>query len=148
MTTERGNAKYEAYIRQLIDSWTKALHAKDVDKLMSHYAPGIVLFDLAPPLRYVGADAYRRNWEEWLPTFLGPVGYDIRDLKIAAGDEVAFSHSINRISGTRTNGEQTDVWIRATMGFHKIDGKWMITHEHISVPYDMENFKALLDLKP
>jgi uncharacterized protein (TIGR02246 family) len=141
-------AIYEAQIRQLIDGWAKALRAKDINVLMSYYTPDIVLFDLPPPLEYRGADAYRKNWEEWLPSFQGPVGYEIRDLSITTGDDVAFCHSLNRISGTRTKGEETDVWVRATVGFRKIDGKWMITHEHLSVPFDMETNQALFDLKP
>jgi hypothetical protein len=52
------------------------------------------------------------------------------------------------VSGTRTNGDHTYVWVRATVGFRKIDGKWMVTHEHLSVPFDMETYKASLDLKP
>lgn len=149
METKKNQANDEAKIRQLIDNWAKALRAKDVNRLMSHYSPGILVFDLAPPLQYVGTDAYRKNWEEWFPSFQGPVGYEVRDLSIATGNDVAFSHSLNRISGTRTNGEETDVWVRATVGFRKSDGNWMITHEHISVPFYMEPpFKASLDLKP
>lgn len=148
MTAKIDQAIGETQIRQLIDKWTKALRAKDVDGLMSLYAPDIRLFDLAPPLQYRGADAYRKNWEEWLSSFQGPVGYENRDLSITASDEVAFCHSLNRISGARTNGEQTDVWVRATVGFRKINGRWMITHEHFSVPFNMETYKASLDLKP
>jgi uncharacterized protein (TIGR02246 family) len=149
MTPKNSIASDEAQIRERIDQWAKALRAKDINGVMSHYAPDIRLFDLAPPLEYRGADAYRKNWEEWFPSFQGPVGYEIRDLSITAGDDVAFCHSLNRISGTRTNGEETDVWVRATVGFRKIDGKWMVTHEHISVPFYMDGSdKAALDLKP
>jgi hypothetical protein len=55
---------------------------------------------------------------------------------------VAFSHSLNRISSKRTGGEATDVWVRVTAGFRKIDGAWVVTHEHVSVPFDMETGKA------
>jgi ketosteroid isomerase-like protein len=74
--------------------------------------------------------------------------YVMRDLTITAGDEVAFSRSLNHLTGTRTDGEKTDVWVRATVCFRKIDGQWKVTHEHISVPYDMETFKASVHLKP
>jgi uncharacterized protein (TIGR02246 family) len=149
METERNKTIYEVQIRQLIDGWVKAVRTKDINGIMSCYTPDILLFDLAPPLEYRGADAYRKNWEEWLPSFQGPVGYEIRDLSITAGDDVAFCHSLNRISGMRINGEETNVWVRVTVGFRRIDGKWMITHEHHSVPFEMEEpFKALLNLKP
>ena len=139
----------EAQIRQRIDGWTKALHSKDLDGLMSHYAEDIVVFDVPPPLRYDGAVTYRKNWADWFASFRGPnVGYEIRDLSITAGDDVAFCRSLNRITGARTSGEDTDVWVRATVCFRKIDGTWLVTHEHVSVPINMQTFHAELDLKP
>jgi len=46
--------------------------------------------------------------------------YEVRDLSITAGDDVAFSHSLNRIHGTMRNGPNTDLWLRSTMCFRKI----------------------------
>jgi ketosteroid isomerase-like protein len=141
--------KDEAQIRQEAESWAKALSFKNLGVVMGHYAEDILVFDLAPPLQYKGRAAYRKNWADWFLTFEGPIGYEIRDLSITASDDVAFSYSLNRISGKRTDGEQTTVWIRATVGFRKIGGRWMITHEHFSVPFYMEPpYKASLDLKP
>jgi len=149
METKKDKSIDETQIQQLIDGWAKALRVKNVEAVMSHYAPQIVLFDILPPLLYRGANAYRKNWEEWFATWQGPIGYEIRDLGITVGDDVAFSHSLNRISGRRTNGEDTDVWVRVTAGFRKIDGKWLITHEHVSVPFYMDgSYKAAVDLKP
>jgi uncharacterized protein (TIGR02246 family) len=149
MTTETSRATAEAQICKLMDKWAEALRAKDIKGLMSHYAADILTFDIAPPLQYRGAEAYRKNWEDWFPTFRGPIGYEIRDVRITASDDVAFCHSLNRISGTRTNGEATDVWVRATVGFRKIDGKWTVTHEHVSVPFYMDGSdRAAVDLKP
>jgi uncharacterized protein (TIGR02246 family) len=139
----------EAHIRQLIDNWAKALRAKDIDGLMSCYTPDILVFYLAPPLQYAGRDAYRKSFEEWFASFRGPIGYEIRELNVTAGDGAAFSRSLNRIRGTRTSGEDTDVWVRATVGFRKVSGEWKVAHEHVSVPFYMEPpYKASLDLKP
>jgi uncharacterized protein (TIGR02246 family) len=149
MTVKNSPASEQTQIRQLIDHWAEALRSKDVDGVMSHYAPDIVVFDLATPLQYRGADAYRRNWEAWFPTFQGPVGYEIRDLNIAASNGIAFCHSLNRITGTKTDGEKTDVWVRATFCCRKIDGKWKIVHEHQSVPFYMDgSYRAAIDLMP
>jgi len=138
MATEKNKAIDEAQIRQLIDGWTKALRAKDIKEVMSNYVPEILVFDIAPPLLYRGADAYRKNYEEWFASWQGPIGCDIRDLSTTVGDGVAFSHSLNRIYGKRTNGEETDVWVRVTACFRKINGKWLIAHEYISVPLYMD----------
>ena len=139
----------EAQIRALIDDWTRAVRAKDVHGVVSHYAADVVAFDLAPPLQYTGADALRRSLEAWFPTFEGPVGFEVRDLCVTTGEDVAFCRSLNRISGTRTNGEETDVWVRATVGLRKSHGRWKVTHEHASVPFYMDgSYKAAVDLNP
>lgn len=151
MTTRNSKANIDAQIRARLDSWVNAVRAKDVAAVMSHYAPDIRVFDLPTPLQYRGAEAYRQNWADWFPTFVGPVGYEIHELSITAADDVAFCHSLNHITGARTDGEQTDVWVRATVGLHKRDGRWMITHDHFSVPFYMQppqQYKAALDLKP
>lgn len=149
MLSKSSAATDEAQVRERIESWTKALRAKDLDALMSHYAEDVVVFDVPPPLQYVGAVAYRKNWADWFASFIGPiVGYEISDLSITTGANVAFSRSLNRITGARTSGENTDVWVRATVCFRKIGGTWMVTHEHLSVPINMETYRAELDLKP
>jgi ketosteroid isomerase-like protein len=90
-----------------------------------------------------------KNWKAWFPTFRGSIGYEIRDLRIAASDDVAFCHSFNRITGRRTDDEKTDVWVRATFCCRKIDGKWKIVHEHQSVPFYMDgSYRAAVDLTP
>lgn len=149
MTARTDKSSHEAEIRQLIESRLTAVHAKDVDAAMSPCAPDFLLFDLAPPLQHRGAEVNRKGLEEWFTTFRGPVGHEIRDLSITAGDDVAFGHSLNRITGARTDGTETDVWGRTTVCLRKIGGKWAITHEHVSVPFEMRPpFKAALDLKP
>lgn len=139
----------EPQIRQLIDAWAEALRAKDLNGVMSAYAPDILVFDIAPPLLYRGADAYGKNYEDWFATWEGWIGYEIRDLRITAGDDVSFSHSLNRVYGKRTDGEETDVWMRVTACFRKINGDWLIAHEHTSVPMYMDGSdRAAVDLKP
>ena len=148
MATQQSTASDEAQLRQLIEQWTQALYAKDLNTLMSCYAPDILTFDILPPLQYQGVDAYRKNFEAWFAAVHGPIEYETRDLRIVTGDEVAFCHSLNRVRSTRTTGEHTETWVRVTVGFRKIEGTWRITHEHVSVPCDMETSQALLDLQP
>ena len=149
MTIGTKNRTDETQIRDLINSWVTALRTKDVDTLMLHYEPDILLYDLAPPLLYRGADVYRKSWEEWFASVEGPVGYEIHNLSISTGDDIAFSTSLNRIGGTKTTGEQFEIWIRATVCYRKQGGKWFVAHEHLSVPFYMDgSFKAAIDLKP
>ena len=139
----------EAQVRGLVERWAGAIRAKDVEGVLSQYGRDIVSFDLAPPLATVGADAVRQSLTAWFPTFRGPVGYDVRDLAVMAGTDLAFCRSLNRITGTRTDGTETDVWVRMTLCCRKIGDAWMIVHEHASVPFYMDgSFKAAVDLTP
>jgi uncharacterized protein (TIGR02246 family) len=146
MATE--HPRDEADIRQRIDNLVEAIHAMDLEGAMSIYAADVVSFDVAPPLQHLGAEAKRKNWIDVFATYQRPLGYEVRDLTITLGDGVAFGHSLNRISGTLKNGNRTDVWVRATTCYRKIDGNWLITHDHVSVPLDPESGRALLSLEP
>lgn len=68
----------EALIRRRVEYGVKAVRAKDINGVMSLYAPNIVSFDIAPPLRYVEADNKRRAWQEafaeYGPFDVGPCG--------------------------------------------------------------------------
>jgi uncharacterized protein (TIGR02246 family) len=148
MTTEKSTTTDEAQIRALIEDRVKAIRARDIDALMSHHAPDILSFDALNPLRYIGSDKVRARAEEWLSWYQGPIGYEVRDLSITTGDTAAFCHYLYRVSGTMTNGRTVDMWVRSTVCYEKIDGRWMIAHEHTSVPFDAESGQASLDLKP
>ena len=148
VTIEEKRTKNEAAIRELIDGFVKAIRAKDIDGVMSVFAPDVVSFDLSPPLQHGGGDTFTKRWQELFESYQDPISYEVRDLSISAGDDVAFSHSLNRISGTTKNGQLTDRWLRWTACYRKTNGKWLIIHEHVSVPIDLGNGKALLDLKP
>jgi uncharacterized protein (TIGR02246 family) len=150
MTTASAKANEEARIRMVIDKWANAMHAKDADGVVSQYAADGVKFILAPPLQYTRDNPFdKKSLEEWFSSFQGPIDYEIRELKITTGDDVAFCHSLNRMKATTTTGSKVDLWFRETLGFRKIDGRWTIAHEHSSVPFYMDgSYKAAVDLKP
>jgi uncharacterized protein (TIGR02246 family) len=134
MPTTTNPTRNDSRIRERIDAWLQALRAKDINALMAHYAPDIVTFDLMP-LQSQGTDAYRKNFEAWFASVQGPIDYEIRDLRITMRDDVAFCHYLGRVKSTRTTGENNDYRARVTMGFQKMNGQWMVTHEHVSVPF-------------
>jgi uncharacterized protein (TIGR02246 family) len=145
---EGSGAADEAEIRSLVNGWVEALRTKDVDALMSTYAPEVVSFDVVNPLRRIGSDAARRRAEEWFATFEGPIGYEVRDLDVSTAGDVAFSHHLYRVSGALKDGRKLGMWVRATMGYRKVEGSWLVTHAHNSVPLDAESGQASLDLEP
>src|SRR5947207_2309990 len=102
-----------AEIRQLLDRWGKAFRAKDINGIMSIYAPGdtLVACDIVPPLQYVGWNAYKKDYEDFLSQYQGPIDLEVRDLHVTTGNNVAFIFALER---TLKNGEKSEVWVRAT----------------------------------
>jgi ketosteroid isomerase-like protein len=144
-----GRQTEEDEIRKLLDDYAEAVRAKDLEKLMAHYAPDVLAFDVLPPLQYRGVEAYKKSWGVCFDWMDGPLGYELRELSITTSGDVAFSTSLSHLFGKEAkNGKEMDVWLRLTHGYRKVGGNWRITHEHGSVPIDMETDKALFDLKP
>ena len=148
MTVEKTKKNEEAEITRVIEGGVEAIRGKNIEGVMALYAPEVVSFDIVPPLQYVGAEAFRKAWEAVFSSFQGPIGYDIHDLSITVGEDVAFTHSLNRISGTLNTGQKTDLWLRWTACFRKINGTWLVVHHQNSVPVDLQTGRAVLDLKP
>lgn len=148
MTVEEARKSDEAEIKRVIEGYVEALCARDLDGVMSMYAPQVVTFDLVPPLHYVGVDAMRKRWEEVFSSVPGPIGYEIADLSITVGQEMAFTHSFNRTSATLPTGQQIGTWVRWTACWRKIGGQWLLVHDQVSVPVDVQTGKAVLDLSP
>lgn len=139
-----------AGIRDLIAEHTAAVRAKDLERVLAAYAPEVMYFDLPPPLRFVGRQGQdATGLARWFESWTGPIGLEHRDLSITADGDVAFTHGLVHMTGTRTDGTTTDVWVRQTLGLRRIDGAWKIAHEHTSVPFHMDGSeRAALDLKP
>jgi ketosteroid isomerase-like protein len=97
----------EADIRRRMDKWAKAIRAMDVEGVASSYAPDITSFDVGPLLRQLGAGAKRQNWVGLFAMFQRPLDYEIRDLTIAAGDEVAFGTASIALAGPQRMGRGT-----------------------------------------
>lgn len=146
----RNSRKSEVEIRALYDRWAKAFGAHDIDGIMAVYAPGdsVISYDVVPPLQFKGKDAYRKDYSEFLSQYDGPIHVEYRDMRIITSGDVGFIHALERFTGKLKSGERSDLWLRATSGVRKIGGKWLIVHDHISVPVNFQTGKAALDLKP
>jgi ketosteroid isomerase-like protein len=138
----------EAKIRHNIHKLVEGLQGKDLDSLRRLYATDIVSFDVQPPLQHVGIEAKLKNWAPVFTSF-ETVTYEVRDLTLTVGDDVAFGHAFGRLGGTLKDGTAIGgMWVRVTYCLRKIDGAWLITHDHVSVPLDIPSGKGVVDLQP
>jgi ketosteroid isomerase-like protein len=138
---ERNND--DAKIRKLEDRFSAAFNAKDVDAIMSAYVSdeSLFVFDVAPPRQYVGARAYRKDWEDFLRLFKGPLKMELSDLDVSTDGVIGYGHSIQHVSGTDTKGKPIVFAVRVSDVYRKIDGKWLIVQEHVSVPVNFDTGK-------
>lgn len=146
----RASSSDEAAIKALEAQFAKAFNAKDIDAIMKVYVPddSLLVFDVVPPRQYTGAKAYRKDWESFLGMFKGPVKFELNDLHVFASGATGYGYSIQHVSGTDTKGQPFDLTVRVTDGYRKVNGRWLIGHEHISVPVDLETGKPDLTSKP
>ncbi|MBI4543291.1 MAG: SgcJ/EcaC family oxidoreductase [Gemmatimonadetes bacterium] len=128
----------EQAIRELYDRYEAAVEARDVDAVMALYVPGesLVAFDAFPPRQYQGAAAYRKAYEGFFAAFPGPLTDSVIEMRITASDSLAFAHGVDRWVVTGSDGKPVEMVLRWTNGLRKVDGKWLIAHEHVSVPVD------------
>jgi len=139
----------EAEIRRQIDKLVAAIRNADLEAMKPLYAADVVSFDAGPRLQDVGIAAKLNNWSEAFRFFEHPIGVEMRDVEITVVGDMAFGHGFNRLSGTLKNGTQVGgFWVRATYCLRKIDGGWVIVHDHVSAPMDPGSGKAMLNLEP
>jgi uncharacterized protein (TIGR02246 family) len=126
----------ETQIKALIEAWADAVRRHDYPGVLAHHEQDIVMFDVPPPLQLRGIDEYRKTWDLFFRYHKPSQAFDIEELAITAGQDVAFAVVIMRCgSGTSNPPDPRGGFLfRLTIGLRKIDGEWRIAHEHHSVP--------------
>ena len=125
--------------------------AKDSAAIMANFVAddSLLVFDVTIPRQFVGASAYKKDWDDFFAMVSGPIiSCEMTDLSVTAGDKLGFSHCIFHAAWNDKDGKKVEIAVRVTDGFQKIDGKWLIVHEHVSVPIDLNTGMADLASKP
>ena len=123
----------EAQIRQLIDRWATAVHAGDLDTVLDAHADDIVMFDVPPPHDGVrGIDSYRETWPPFFEWQRQEGSFEITELDVTAGDDVAFAWALLRCGTAEEFAREPDRRLRLTIGLRKSGDRWIVTHEHHS----------------
>ena len=142
-------AQDQAAIKALEDKFVAAFNAKDTKAIMSLYVPdqSLIVFDAAVPRQYTGAAAYTKDWNDFWAMFPGAANFDMSDLDITVGGNVAYGHSIQHATMTDKKGKKMEMTVRVTDGYKKVNGQWLISHEHVSVPVNFTTMKPDLNSK-
>jgi uncharacterized protein (TIGR02246 family) len=136
MNEIQNNSNDEATVRNVIESWAAAVRRKDVAGILRNHAPNFVMFDVPPPFQSEGLDAYRKSWDLFFSWSADPILFEIHEMNVTAGADVAFVVATMGCAEPGNDGEPKALDFRLTVGLRKIAGQWTITHEHHSVPAD------------
>jgi ketosteroid isomerase-like protein len=123
----------EEKIRKIVENWAQAVRNRDIDTILAHHSQDIVMFDVPPPLQLKGIEAYRKTWDLFFK-YTKPGVFDIQELYITAGENVAFCFVLMKCEDKYRNKDYIPIDFRLTIGLEKIDSQWTIIHEHHSVP--------------
>jgi ketosteroid isomerase-like protein len=121
----------EAEIGRLLDCWAASVRAHDMEGILRDRSADIVMFDVPEPLQARGIDAYRDTWT----LYFGDEGsrrFELCETQIVAGEDVAWVRAILQCT---TGPEPAG---RLTMGLRKVDGRWVVEHEHHSFPIQLD----------
>jgi uncharacterized protein (TIGR02246 family) len=123
----------EQQIREMVLRWAGAVHDGDLDRVLADHAPDIVMFDVPPPEDGVRGDvAYRDTWPPFFAWQRAGAVFDIVELSVTAGEDVAFAWALLRCGSTDELVADPNRRLRLTLGFRKDAGRWIVTHEHHS----------------
>jgi ketosteroid isomerase-like protein len=124
----------EAAIRSQVESWARAVRTRNLNKILANHSTDILMFDVPPPIQSKGIEAYKKTWDLFFSWSRDAGVFDISEMSITAGDDVAFVAAVMRCAGTNENGEREELDFRLTIGLRKIGDQWVVTHEHHSLP--------------
>ena len=132
--TGRSQSSDETEVRSLIERWTMAVRGQDRAGIRANHADDILMFDVPPPLRSRGIAEYMATWELFFGSVEEPVVFNLTDVEITAGIDVAFATAIGHCVNIDKSSQREPLTFRLTMGLRKMAGRWVVTHEHHSLP--------------
>jgi len=125
------------------------VHKRDLDRVMSHYAPDVVAFDAIQALQFKGRQAYQEHWKMCLDMCGGALTMTTRELDIQVEGSLAVAHAIIRCAMDQEDGSPGEGgYSRMTTTYRRKSGIWLIVHEHFSAPIDMATGRAMWELAP
>ncbi|GIF45829.1 hypothetical protein Afe04nite_03680 [Asanoa ferruginea] len=64
-------------------------------------------------------------------------------MEITTDGDVASATSLDCLTAVpRGSTESFNLWFRVTLGLRRIDGRWLVTHEHEAVSFDKDSSNA------
>ena len=127
----------EAQVRLLLQQWAAATRKGQRNDVLANHLPDVLIYDVLAPMKYEGAAVYRQSWDDWQPDTQGEGQFELQDLSVTVGGDVAFAHCFIKCGGALPNGKRFEDLVRATFCLRKESGSWKVAHQHNSKPIQL-----------
>jgi ketosteroid isomerase-like protein len=131
--------QFERSIEAFDNSPELALHPESALKF---YAKDVRFFDIMLPVEFRG-DQFSKHVIDIGKQFEGGQ-VKFLELEVIAEPGMACATSLQHFVGKTAAGKPYDMTMRVTDFLQKKRGRWIITHEHISLPLDQANFMSVI----
>lgn len=138
-------------VQDVLDQYKTAVYNQDIDLFMELYNNSIHIYDSWNTWEITSKTEWKKvieNWFNGLKRDLSTLKVSFEDCVINEDKNIAFIHMSIRFSEFNShNIEFRHLTNRFTIGLKNIDDKWMIVHEHSSLPIDSDQGVGLFNLK-
>jgi uncharacterized protein (TIGR02246 family) len=133
-------------VHSLLAVYSESAYAKDVDRFMTMYAEDVRIFDLWGKWEILGASEWRQGIAGWFGS-LGDdrVVVDFDSVAVDVSGDLAALTAMIEYSAESHSGERLrQMANRLTWVLKRVDGAWLVIHEHTSAPVDDASGKVIL----
>ncbi|MBM7693326.1 ketosteroid isomerase-like protein [Peribacillus deserti] len=139
-------------VQDVLENYKSSVYEKDVERFLATYAPEIHIYDCWGNWEIKGISHWRANVEEWfngLKVDGVSLNVEFNDLVIEENMNLAFVHCTVTFAAhdIKSGDKLRQMTNRFTFGLNKKDDFWQISHEHSSLPINMETGKGIFNLR-
>jgi ketosteroid isomerase-like protein len=132
-------SKDDAEVRSAVKNFTAAANAMDLERTIACYAnkPDVSVFSPGPGKPIVGLTAVRKDWSDFfafLKSNHSGSNSEHSDIVIESDGRLAFAYFTSTSEFVLKDGIRVKPSFRSTLLFERINGHWLIIHEHESEP--------------
>lgn len=137
-------------VQDVLENYKTAVYEKNVEKFLSIYAPEMHIYDCWGNWESKGISSWKENVVEWF-NGLSEEGVllkvDFNDLVVEENSSLALVHcAVTFAAHQEKSGEKLrQMTNRFTFGLKKVNKSWLITHEHSSLPINIETGKGIFN---
>jgi uncharacterized protein (TIGR02246 family) len=139
-------------IAGVLENYKQAVNERDSEKFLAVYSSDVHIYDCWGSWECKGKDTWRDSVSGWFHDLKdnGDVlKVGVEDVVIEENTNLAFVHCAVTFAAYKEGSEEKlrQMTNRFTFGLKRVDGSWLITHEHSSLPINMEDGKGMFDLR-